>query len=415
MERKLFEKILRRLEGGRLTLVEHSRVSTYGKDAADGLSAMIEIHSPAFYRTAVFGGEIGLGEAYMDGHWSSPDLPSLIRLAVRNLRLIDASNSVFSLVSRIAARLGHLRRRNTVAGSKRNIEAHYDLSNDFFTLFLGDTMMYSSALWERDSDSLEQAQLNKLDRIARRLRLSPADHVLEIGTGWGSFAIHAARRYGCRVTSTTISKEQFAFAQEQVAKAGLENKITLLLEDYRHLTGSFTKGVSIEMFEAVGLDHYDDFFAAWQRLIRPGGEVMMQTITMNEAAFPNYQKSPDWIQKYIFPGGELSSVVEIQRSLARSSRFQMQDFTDIGLHYAHTLREWRRRFNDRLAEVRKLGFDERFIRMWDYYLGYCEGAFLERYIGVAQLRLVHAEAPVGVYGEPWAAVSKPRAGVQSKV
>lgn len=410
MERKLFEKILLGLQGGRLTLAENGRLSTYGNDAADGLEAMIEVHSPEFYRAALFGGEIGMGEAYMDGHWSSPDLPSLVRLAVRNLRLIDGSNVLFSFVSQMLARWKHLGRSNTVVGSRRNIEAHYDLSNDFFRLFLDKSMMYSAALWGREEETLEQAQWNKLDRICRVLGLGPEDHVLEIGTGWGAFAIHAASQYGCRVTTTTISREQYALAEQRVREAGLEDRVTLLLEDYRHLQGRFTKGVSIEMFEAVGLAHYDDFFASWERLIEPGGAVMMQTITMNEKQFRSYQRSPDWIQKYIFPGGELSSVVEIQKSLARTGRYQLHDLNEMGTHYAWTLREWRKRFQERIEEVRKLGFDRRFERMWDYYLGYCEGAFLERYIGVVQLLLVHQEAPLGVHGEAWAKTGTTRAG-----
>lgn len=410
MERKLFEKILLGLQGGRLTLAEDGRVSTYGDDAPDGLEAMIEVHSPDFYRAAVFGGEIGMGEAYMAGHWSSPDLPSLVRLAVRNLRVIDGANPLFSFIARSLARFSHLRRSNTVEGSRKNIQAHYDLSNEFFSLFLDSGMMYSSALWERESETLEQAQWNKLERICRVLRLSPTDHVLEIGTGWGGFALHAASRYGCRVTTTTISREQYAMAQERVRDAGLEDRITLLLEDYRHLRGRYTKGVSIEMFEAVGLDHYDAFFATWERLLEPGASVLMQTITMNEKQFPGYQKSPDWIQKYIFPGGELSSIIEIQKSLARTGSYQLMDLSDMGTHYAWTLREWRRRFQERIEEVRQLGFDARFERMWDYYLGYCEGAFLERYIGVAQLLLVHSKARVGVHGEPWVKVGSARAG-----
>jgi len=410
MERKLFEKILLGLKGGRLTLAENGRVSTYGDDSPDALEAMIEVHSPEFYRAALFGGEIGMGESYMEGHWSSPDLPSLVRLAVRNLRVIDGANPIFSLVARTLARLDHLRKSNTVEGSRKNIQAHYDLSNDFFRLFLDSGMMYSSALWERENETLEQAQWNKLERICRVLRLGPEDHVLEIGTGWGGFALHAAKRYGCRVTTTTISREQFALAGQRVKEAGLEGRITLLLEDYRHLQGRYTKGVSIEMFEAVGLDRYDEFFATWERLLEPGASVLMQTITMNEKQFASYQKSPDWIQKYIFPGGELSSVVEIQKSLARTGSYQLMDLSEMGTHYAWTLREWRRRFQDRIETVRELGFDARFMRMWDYYLGYCEGAFLERYIGVAQLLLVHSKASVGVHGEPWAKLGSARAG-----
>lgn len=410
MERKLFEKILQNLKGGRLTLVENHRLSVYGEESPDGLEAMIEIHSPGFYRAAVFGGEIGFGEAYMDGAWSSPDLTSLVRLAVRNLGLIDGSNSLFSLLKRTIARLEHLSRRNTVEGSRGNIRAHYDLSNEFFALFLDKSMMYSAALWEREDDSLEQAQWNKLERICRVLRLNEDDHLLEIGTGWGAFAIHAASRYGCRVTTTTISRRQYDLARQRIDAAGLADRVTLLLEDYRHLQGAFTKGVSIEMFEAVGLDHYDEYFNTFNRLIAPGGAILLQTITMNDRHFPSYQRSPDWIQKYIFPGGELSSVIEIQKSLARTGHYRLKDLSDFGVHYAWTLREWRRRFHDRIAEVRKLGFDQRFERMWDYYLGYCEGAFLERYIGVAQLLLVHAAAPVGVHGEPAAKIGQRRAG-----
>lgn len=410
MERKLFEKILRSLAGGRLTLVEHGRLSVYGEESPDGLEAMIEVHSNEFYRAAVYRGEIGMGEAYMEGHWTTPDLTSLVRLAVRNLSRLDGSNRLLSVVSRVMARLEHLRRGNTIEGSRRNIQAHYDLSNEFFSLFLDKSMMYSAALWEREDDTLEQAQFNKLERICRVLRLEESDHLLEIGTGWGGFALHAASRYGCRITTTTISREQFELAQRRVREAGLEDRITLLLEDYRNLSGRFNKGVSIEMFEAVGLDHYDEYFSTWDRLIEPGGTVLMQTITMNDKQFETYQKSPDWIQKYIFPGGELSSVIEIQKSLARTGNYRLMDLSDMGTHYAWTLREWRRRFHESIEDVRRLGFDRRFERMWDYYLGYCEGAFLERYIGVAQLLLVHAAAPLGVHGEPWAKVGTSRAG-----
>lgn len=401
LERNFFEQMLRRLRGGRLTMVEDGHVRVYGEESPDGLEAMLEVHSPAFYAAAVFGGEIGMGESYMDGHWNTPDLPSLIRLAVRNLRLIDGSNSPLNWLSRGLARLAHKLRKNSIEGSRKNIRAHYDLSNSFFGLFLDRSLMYSAALWEQEDDTLEDAQFNKLERICRVLRLSPEDHILEIGSGWGTFALHAASRYGCRVTTTTISEQQFQLAEQRIAEAGLQDRITLLLQDYRLLTGQFSKIVSIEMFEAVGLEHYDTFFAACERLLRPGGSMLLQTITMNERSFPGYQSTTDWIQKYIFPGGELASVVEIQRSLARSTTLQLHDLSELGLHYAWTLREWRRRFQARLNSVREMGFDDRFIRMWDYYLGYCEGAFLERYIGDVQLLFVQANARLGVHGEPW--------------
>lgn len=410
MERKLFEKVLKQLQGGRLTLVDQDRVSVYGEESPDGLEALLEVHSPLFYRAALYGGEIGLGEAYMEGYWTTPDLPRLVRLAVRNLGALSQTNAAWNWVTRLLARWNHVMRDNSVEGSRKNIQQHYDLSNEFFRLFLDESMMYSAARWEQPGETLEQAQWNKLERICRLLRLTAEDHVLEIGTGWGGFALHAASRYRCRVTTTTISEQQYALARERVEAAGLEDRVTVLKEDYRRLTGCYTKGVSIEMFEAVGLKHYDEYFAAWERLLAPGGAFVVQTITMNERRFPQYIRGTDWIQQYIFPGGELSSVTEIQKSLARTGRYQMMDFSEMGIHYAFTLREWRRRFHENLREIRKMGCDERFLRMWDYYLGYCEGAFLERYIGVSQMLMVHAAAPVGMHGEPWTAIGQARAG-----
>lgn len=413
LERKIFEKTLSRLRGGRLMVAENGRLSTYGEEATDGLEAMIEIKSPAFYRRAIFGGEIGFGESFMDGDWSSPDLVSLVRLAVRNLHTIDGAKSPLAFLSHLLHRAQHVLRDNSIRGSKRNIRAHYDLSNDFFALFLDRNLMYSAARWEDSSDTLEKAQIQKIDRICRLLQLSPADHVLEIGTGWGGFALQAASLYGCRITTTTISDQQYELACRRVEQAGLQDRITVLKQDYRLLNGQFDKAVSIEMFEAVGLDHYDDYFAAVGRLVKPGGAMLLQTITMNERNFATYRRRTDWIQQYIFPGGELGSVVEIQRSLARTGLFQMHDFAEMGQHYARTLREWRRRFHEAMPKVLAMGFDERFCRMWDYYLAYCEGAFLERYIGVVQMLLVHASAPEGVHGEPWKPVGSAHASGNS--
>jgi cyclopropane-fatty-acyl-phospholipid synthase len=260
-------------------------------------------------------------------------------------------------------------------------------------------MMYSCAYFEGDDDSLQQAQWNKLDRICRKLGLTSEDHLLEIGTGWGGFAEHAVRNYGCRVTTTTISQEQHDFAKDRFEKGGIADRVRLLLEDYRNLRGHFSKIVSIEMFEAVGLEYYDTFFGACERLLEPAGSMLLQTITINERTFPAYRRTTDWIQKHVFPGSELASVSEILKSLARVTRLGMQHAEDIGLHYSRTLAEWRARFHNALEGVRKLGFDDRFVRMWDYYLAYCEGAFQERHIGDVQIVLAKSAAR-GLIGMP---------------
>lgn len=396
-------RTLRELSGAHLTLfAPNGEAHSFGDASAD-IRAVIRVHHDRFFARAVFGGDDGAGDAFIDGDWSTPDLTAVIRMAVRNLRRLEQGSRLESWLSRGLARVSHLRRANTLAGSRRNIAAHYDLSNDFFRLFLDESMLYSAAVYPSRDASLEQAQLEKIDRLCRKLRLKPGDRVLEIGTGWGGFALHAARRYGAHVTTTTISRQQHDFAAERFRAAGLDGRrIKLLLEDYRNLTGKFDKIASIEMFEAVGLDHYDDFFSACDRLLTPDGVLAMQTITMNERHFPVYRKRGDWIQRHIFPGGELASLLEIQRSLARVTELGAAHLEDIGLHYAQTLADWRARFHAALPRVRQLGFDDRFIRMWDYYLAYCEGAFRERYISTVQLVLAKPAARE-LYGEPWSA------------
>jgi cyclopropane-fatty-acyl-phospholipid synthase len=298
-------------------------------------------------------------------------------------------------------------KRNTIAGSRRNIHAHYDLSNEFFRLFLDRQMVYSSAVYRNANDSLEEAQVEKLDRICRKLQLGPSDHVLEIGTGWGAFALHASRNYGCRITTTTISRAQHDLAWQSFANAGKAGqRITLLMEDYRNLRGSFNKLVSIEMFEAVGLQYYDAFFSACDRLLTPDGSMVMQTITMSEHRFDTYRKQSDWIQRRIFPGSQLASIQEIHKSLVRSTRLSLYDMEDIGMHYAYTLAEWRERFHNSKTKVRALGFDERFYRMWDYYLAYCEGAFRERHVSDVQLMLTKTGNQAYLLDEPWTATRR---------
>ena len=400
--KRLFLTTLSGLREGSLELICGGEIREFGVPGA-APRATLCVHRDRFFRRAVFGGDIGIGEACMDGDWSSPDPVAVIRLAVRNLDAFEQSHRWLGAAAGLLDRLRHRARQNSIAGSRRNIRAHYDLSNDFFRLFLDAGMMYSCAYYETPDDSLETAQSQKLDRICRKLDLQPCDRVLEIGTGWGAFAEHAVRHYGCHLTTTTISREQHDFAQRRFER--LPGRVELLLEDYRHLPErlqpeSFDKLVSIEMFEAVGLEFYDQFFGTCDRMLVPTGSMLIQTITMNERKFPAYQRRTDWIQKYIFPGAELASVTEVLRSLTRATSLGLYHLEDIGLHYVRTLRAWRERFHAAMDQVRALGFDERFCRMWDFYLVYCEGAFAERHVGDVQLVLSKARAAMpGIIGE----------------
>ena len=383
---KLFRKTLEGLQGGSLELISGGVTERYGDETA-GLHATLVIHHDRFYQRALTGGDVGLGEAYMDGDWSSPDLVAVVRLAVRNLDRLEQTNGLLSTVNGAVERIRHALRANTLAGSRRNIGAHYDLSNDFFRLFLDRSMMYSCAWYESADDSLETAQFQKLDRICRMLDLRPGDHVLEIGTGWGAFSLHAVNNYGCRVTTTTISRQQHDYARDWFEREGAAGSIDLLFEDYRNLKGTFDKIVSIEMFEAVGFDFYDEYFGACDRLLNANGAMVLQTITMNDRKFPAYRRQVDWIQKYIFPGSELASLSGILACLARQTRLTPFHLDDMGRHYALTLAAWRERFHASIDRVRELGFDKRFCRMWDYYFAYCQGAFEERHISDVQLML----------------------------
>lgn len=395
------EKTVAGMRHGRIELIRDGATLAFGDKDSD-LRALIVIHNERFYSRVLFGGEDGAGDSYVDGDWSSPDLVAVVRWAVRNMDGLQSQHAWLNGLSRLLNRLRHLRRGNSIEGSRRNIHEHYDLSNDFFRLFLDSRMVYSSGVFDTTDTTLEEAQVEKLDRMCRKLQLQAGDKLLEIGTGWGAFALHAAENYGCEVTTTTISKQQFEGAEERFARAGSAGRnIRLLLEDYRNLKGRFDKIVSIEMFEAVGLDHYDDFFSACDRLLEPDGAMAMQAITMNEHRFGAYRASSDWIQRRIFPGSELSSVREVLSSLVRSTGMALFNLEDIGMHYAYTLAEWRSRFHANIAGVRALGFDAGFLRMWDYYLAYCEGAFRERYIGNVQMVLVKSGNRRPLLGEPW--------------
>jgi len=345
----------------------------------------LRINDLSAYLDIAAGGTIGAAEAYMAGKWTVSDLPGVVRLLVMNR---DVMNSLESGISRIGSailRLTHWYRRNSRAGSRRNIHAHYDLGNDFFQLFLDPAMMYSSAVFPRSEASLEEASRHKLDMICRKLNLNAGDHLLEIGTGWGGLALHAARNFGCRVTTTTISRNQFDYASERIREAGLGDRITILQDDYRDLTGTYDKLVSVEMIEAVGHDFLDTFFRVCSERLKPAGRMLLQSIIIADRNYEQARNSVDFIQKYIFPGGALPSCGSILGSIGRVADLQLTHLHDIGLDYAQTLHIWRERFLQRLDDVRRLGYPDEFIRMWEWYLAYCEGGFLERAISAVQV------------------------------
>lgn len=384
LRRRLLDT-LGQLRGGRL--VVRDALGTVALGEAGGLEATLDIHDPGFYRAAAAQGSVGAGEAYMDGLWHCDDLVALVRLLVLNRDRLDAMEGGLARFGGLLLKGWHALRRNTRAGSRRNIAAHYDLGNDLFRLFLDESMMYSSAVFANEGETLEQAQFRKLERICRKLDLKPTDHLVEIGTGWGGMAIHAASRFGCRVTTTTISKEQHALATERVAAAGLSDRVTVLLEDYRDLRGEYDKLVSIEMIEAIGHQYLGTYLAKCASLLKPEGLALIQAITIEDHRYEQALHSVDFIKRFIFPGSFIPCVSAIVGAAAASSDLRLVNLEDIGPSYALTLRAWRERFMARLDEVRALGYDERFIRMWEFYLAYCEGGFLERSIGDVHLLL----------------------------
>ena len=384
--REAIFRLLSKLQVGSLTLHEGPCSHHFGSiDKPHEPQAEVHIHSPAVYSQMLTGGSIGSGEAYMKGYWSSPDAMDVMRIFSANLVLLnkfDASQSVFV---KLALKIAHRFNRNTYKGSQLNIAAHYDLGNEFFQLFLDPTMMYSSALFSDKSASLEVASETKLDELCQQLELKSDDHLLEIGTGWGGMAIHAAKNFGCRVTTTTISQEQYDFASARVREEGLEGQITLLCEDYRNLTGEYDKLVSIEMIEAVGHDFYQNYFRMCSGLLKPNGKMVIQAITMADQRYKEARDSVDFIKRYIFPGGCLPSVAVMAQHIARDTDMQIVHLRDITNDYAETLAHWRQRFLANLEAVRGMGFSEEFVRMWDFYLCYCEGGFRERVISTVQL------------------------------
>jgi len=387
-KRALFAK-LQALRNGCLVLADRGERHRFGKPSAE-LPEPVVIHvlDARLYGDVAFGGSVGAGEAYMRGYWTTNQLVDVVRIFVLNMDALDGLEGGLARFTHPLRRLLHALRRNSRAGSRRNIAAHYDLGNEFFRLFLDDTMMYSAATFEHPGQSLYDAQLARLDGICRKLELKPTDHLLEIGSGWGGLALHAARHFGCRVTTTTISREQWRLTRERVHEAGLGDQVEVLCQDYRDLTGTYDKLVSIEMIEAIGPEYYDTYFARCARLLKPEGAMLLQAITIADQRYELARRSVDFIQRYIFPGSCIPSVAALSQSIARASDLRVFDLQDIGPHYATTLAHWRQNFRANLPRIRALGYDETFIRMWEYYFCYCEGGFAERGLGDVQMLLV---------------------------
>jgi len=383
--------LMQQIETGSLKLTLPDGMTRSFGNPASPIKAYLDINDWRFFSRVLLSGDIGLGESYMAGEWDSPEVVDVMRVLFENRHTFSDGSIVAVSLPLIRDRLLHLVRRNTLTGSRHNIRRHYDLSNDFFRTFLDTTMTYSCALFQSPDDTLEQAQLHKLKAMIRKAEITQDDHVLEIGCGWGSFAVEAVRETGCRVTGTTVSKEQCTYAREVVRREGLEDRITILLKDYRGLTGLFDKIVSIEMLEAVGHKYFGTFFRCCDRLLKADGCVALQTITIPDQRYDTYRKGMDWIRKHIFPGGHLPSLTALTVAMTAHSSLAVDQVENIGIHYARTLREWRKRFTAHLNEVTALGFDRTFQRKWLYYMACCEAGFAARALGDLQIVLTRPQ------------------------
>ncbi|MCA9001154.1 MAG: class I SAM-dependent methyltransferase [Planctomycetes bacterium] len=377
----------RNLRHGTLAIYQGGDRSVYGQECEGGVAADIHVHDSRFWDVLVRRGNLGAGESFAEGLWSSSDVAAVVRLMVRNESIMQGMDRGLAILSKPLLSAYHLLRRNTEAGSRSNISAHYDLSNDFFALFLDPTMTYSCGYFETPGSTMEQASISKMERACRKLELKASDHLLEIGTGWGSMAIYAARNFGCKVTTTTISKEQHALAVQRVEEAGLSDRITVLLEDYRKLTGEYDKLISIEMIEAIGHQYFDEYFATCARLLKPEGLMCLQSITIADPFYEAAKRSVDFIKRYIFPGCCIPSVGALSQSIARSSDLKLVHLEDIGPHYARTLSIWNANLKCNGERALQLGFNEEFLRLWEFYFAYCEGGFAERRLGDVQMVL----------------------------
>lgn len=388
--RRVIFALLSRIHGAGLRICDPHLGEQFFGDPQAALQAEVHVKHTRAYRRVLLGGSIAAAESYMDDDWDTPDLTAVIQTLALNMAVMDKLEARLSWLTVPVNKLIHALRRNSVRQARRNIAAHYDLGNDFYRAFLDQSMQYSSAWFRDHSITLEQAQEAKLRRLCVKLALRPGDHLLEIGTGWGALAEFAAREYGCRVTTTTISREQYQFAKRRIEQAGLSQQVTVLCEDYRNLQGQYDKLVSVEMIEAVGRRYIPLFVQRCQELVKPGGRLVLQAITISEARYGNYAKGVDFIQRYIFPGGFLPSITLLQQTISEVSDYVVQDVFEMGNDYARTLREWRQRFDHAWPQLASGHFDERFRRMWLFYLCYCEAGFMAHTIGTVQLTAARA-------------------------
>ena len=375
--RKFALDFISQLQHGDITVVEGNQRLRFGDEHAS-LKTVITVVDPAFYQKMVMAGSVGGGEAYINGWWRCDNLTALVRIFALNLTTLDKLDSAITRLGRPLLKLLNWRNRNSKSQAKKNIAAHYDLGNDMYRLFLDDSMMYSSAVYPDDTSDLATAQQHKLELICQRLQLKSSDHLVEIGTGWGSMAIYAAQHYGCKVTTTTISQQQYDYAKARIEALGLQDNITLLLNDYRDLDGQYDKLVSIEMIEAVGEEYLDTYFAKCASLLKPDGLMVLQAITIVDQRYSQYVREVDFIKRYVFPGGCLPSITRMTDAVSRKTDLVVRHLQDIGFDYARTLKDWCDNFMHARDRVHQLGYDDNFVRLWQFYLCYCEGGFRER-------------------------------------
>lgn len=373
------------LQQSHIAIQDQDETWALGVSNRNGLHGSIVVNHPQFYTRILTGGTIGAAEAFIDGHWDSEDLTTLIRIFVQNMPQMHGLEKTWARIKNGLHRLTHLKRRNTREGSRKNIGDHYDLGNDFYRLFLDPTMNYSSGIFPTSGSSMQQASIRKMDWIGKKLRLSTKDHLLEIGTGWGGLAIFLATTFGCRITTTTISRQQFEYAKRKVNEAGLDQQINVILSDYRDLDGSFDKIVSVEMIEAVGHEYYDEYFGRCSAMLKDDGLMLIQAITISEQNFKQHIRNIDFIRRYVFPGGSLPSITAIGASIGRATDMRITHLDDITEHYVQTLRHWRNEFHRNMEKIRSLGYDQDFVRLWHFYLCYCEAGFAERRVHNTQI------------------------------